>query len=85
MDWRIWGSVHQELALIFTSIFGIKVKPTLESAVLLRSPYFLRHRDRFGVEKNIKKYSKNSEKTLDFVYAIWFNAIISLGADEKTH
>jgi hypothetical protein len=32
-----------------------------------------------------KKILKNSKKTLDFVYTIWFNAIISLGADEKTH
>jgi hypothetical protein len=32
-----------------------------------------------------KKFLKKSQKTLDLLWAIWFNAIISLGAEEKTH
>jgi hypothetical protein len=33
----------------------------------------------------LKKFLKNSKKTLDIVFAIWFNATISLGAEKKTH
>jgi hypothetical protein len=32
-----------------------------------------------------KNFLKILKKTLDFPIAIWFNAIISLGAEEKTH
>jgi hypothetical protein len=31
------------------------------------------------------KFLKNSQKTLDFLIAICFNTIISLGAEEETH
>jgi hypothetical protein len=36
-------------------------------------------------EWHYKNILKNPQKTLDLLSAIWFNAIISLGAEEKTH
>jgi hypothetical protein len=32
-----------------------------------------------------KNFLKKTQKMLDLLSAIWFNAIISLGAEEKTH
>ena len=39
----------------------------------------------YDAEKRNEKNMKKSKKVLDFLWAIWSNAIISLGADEKTH
>ena len=58
------------------------VNPTPESAVILGLRQYF---GAMAVFLGRKKFLKNFKKTLDIIWAICFNATISLGADEKTH